>query len=135
MNQPRFRPVRFGAGYEPQEVDEFVDRIQRALRTGDGSVTAKGVLQKRFTNTRFSEGYAIHDVDDYLDNVAVPQLRARSEQPSSSEPGSIPGGSSGADLAWGPARPSPERDTPADHGVLHPPRRPGLLSRLFGVGR
>lgn len=122
MTQPRFRLVRFGEGYDAQEVDDWIDRIQSALRTGDGSITADQVLQKRFTRTRFAEGYAMDDVDDYLDTVAVPALRAGSGTHAPTDPDPAPEG------------PAPGR--PADPDVLHPPqRRPSLLQRLFGGGR
>src|SRR5699024_381269 len=112
VTQPRFRLVRFGEGYDAQEVDDWIDRIQSALRTGDGSITAEQVLQKRFTRTRFAEGYAMDDVDDYLDTVAVPALRAGSGTHAPTDPDPAP------------ERPAPGR--PADPAVLHrpPPTRP-----------
>ena len=122
MTQPRFRSVRFGEGYDVQEVDDWIDRVQRALRTGDGSVTAEQVLQKRFTRTRFAEGYATDDVDEYLDSVAVPALRAGSGAHAPADPGSAPD--------------RPATDPPADNGILRPAqRRPSLLQRLFGGSR
>jgi len=114
VTQPRFRPVRFGEGYDMQEVDDFIDRIEHALHTGDGSVTADQILQQRFTQTRFSEGYAMDDVDRYLDRVALPQLQAGSAGPAPSGPAT--------------ARDLPDADRPAE-------RRPGLLRRLFGGDR
>lgn len=119
MTQPRFRPVRFGEGYDMQEVDDFIDRIEHALHTGDGSVTADQILQQRFTQTRFSEGYAMDDVDRYLDRVALPQLQAGSAGPAPSGP--APSGPA-------TARDLPDADRPAE-------RRPGLLRRLFGGDR
>ena len=119
MTRPRFRPVRFGEGYDMQEVDDFIDRIEHALHTGDGSVTADQILQQRFTRTRFSEGYAMDDVDRYLDRVPLPQLQAGSAGPALSGP-----------APSGPAtvRDLPDADRPAE-------RRPGLLRRLFGGER
>ncbi|HEX7350376.1 DivIVA domain-containing protein [Brachybacterium sp.] len=72
----RFTTSRFGAGYDAAEVDDFLDRCDRALAAGDGSVTAETVLGARFTETRFREGYDMSEVDAFLDDVLAPRFRA-----------------------------------------------------------
>lgn len=118
MTPPSFRAVRFGEGYDVNEVDDFVDRVERALGSGDRSLTPQQVLQQRFTPTRFGEGYAMDDVDAYLDE-AVLRLRDAPE-------------------ARNGGQAEPVQDaSPADRGnVLHSAeKRPGLFKRLFGAGR
>lgn len=132
----RFTSVRFGEGYDAQEVDDFIDRCERAVRSGDGSVTAEEVTQKRFTPTRFREGYDMEEVDRFLDDVLVPLL---------SDPESFPHDPqrdyTGAALTPGTTAPRdgqrpatmPERPSGS---ALHPAeRRPGFFARLFGGGR
>ena len=41
----RFTPVRFGTGYDQSEVDDFLDRCDRALASGDGSMSVQAVLE------------------------------------------------------------------------------------------
>ena len=107
----RFASTRFGPGYDPQEVDDFIDRCERAVRSGDGSVTARQVAEKRFTATRFREGYDMDEVDRFLDDVLVP-------------------------LLGNPAQPSDAPQQEVTGSALHPAeRRPGFLARLFGGGR
>jgi DivIVA domain-containing protein len=70
----RFSPVRFSEGYEMEEVDDFLDRVERALLSGDGSVTAQDVAGARFTPVRFAEGYDMQEVDAALDDVLMPLI-------------------------------------------------------------
>lgn len=117
----RFTPLRFGTGYDMAEVDDFLDRCEKALASGDGSVTAETVLGARFRQTRFSEGYAMDEVDRFLDEVLAPQFR-----------GGAPVAPSGESAPSDEARPRPV-DTPGYSGpVPHPAERRGFLSRLFG---
>jgi DivIVA domain-containing protein len=70
-----FTPTRFSEGYDIDQVDDFLDRCEHALATGDGSVTAADVAGMRFATTRFKPGYAMEEVDDFLDSVLVPRFR------------------------------------------------------------
>ncbi|ATG55378.1 cell division protein DivIVA [Brachybacterium ginsengisoli] len=120
----RFTPVRFAAGYEMAEVDDFLDRCEKALASGDGSVTAETVLGARFRQTRFSEAYDTDEVDQFLDDVLAPQFRdAAAPAAASREP-----------APSGEARPRPADAPAAGSGgpVPHPAEQRGFLSRLFG---
>lgn len=138
--QIRFAPVRFREGYDMQEVDDLLDRCERALRSGDGSVTAETVQQLRLTPTRFGEGYDMEDVDRFLDGVLLPLLASPERFPYDPDRDYT-----GADLLReARAREKQQRVTElraakserASGSMLHPAEsRPGLLSRLFGGGR
>ena len=120
----RFTPVRFTAGYDMAEVDDFLDRCSTALASGDGSVTAETVLGARFHQTRFSEAYDIAEVDQFLDDVLAPQFRDAA----------APAAPAGESALSGEARPHPT-DAPAAGSsgpVPHPAEQRGFLSRLFG---
>ena len=107
----RFTSARFGPGYDAQEVDDFIDRCERAVRSGDGSITAQEVTEKRFTPTRFREGYDMDEVDRFLDDVLVPLLNDPTQHPA-----------------------LPQQHVTAS--VPHPAeRRPGFFARLFGGDR
>ena len=107
----RFASTRFGPGYDTQEVDDFIDRCERAVRSGDGSITAQEVTEKRFTPTRFREGYDMDEVDRFLDDVLVPLLDDPTQHPA-----------------------LPQQHVTAS--VPHPAeRRPGFFARLFGGDR
>lgn len=126
MTGIQFTTVTFRPGYAMDEVDSFLARAERALRTGDGSVTPEEVLEQRFTPTRFSEGYSMDEVDDYLDTTLRPELQ---EQRSEQDPGADGAGPTRTREASG-------KDASAAGGVLHPAeKRPGLLTRVFGVRR
>lgn len=119
----RFTPTRFSAGYDMDEVDHFLDRCDRALDSGDGSVTAEMVLGVRFTPTRFAEAYAMDEVDRFLDEVLAPRFAALTDI-----------------TADGPQAQSPPRSPTAAPGPLagasgpvpHSAEQRGFLSRLFG---
>lgn len=121
----RFTPTRFRAGYDMSEVDDFLDRCDRALASGDGSVTAESVLAMRFTSTQFREGYDMDEVDVFLDEVLAPRFAAPA--PGDAAAQAVPL----QDRAQGkPSQPVP--DSAAERPVPHPAeQRDGLLSRLF----
>ena len=114
----RFSSSRFGPGYEMAEVDEFLDRCERALATGDASVTEETVRGARFSQTRFREGYDVAEVDSYLEDVMAPRLRdAAGGVPTRSEP----------------SRPVAEEPPTERSGPVPRPdeHRGGFLSRLL----
>lgn len=69
LERPRFGTTRLTEGYDPGEVDAFVDRVVAALG-GAGGLSAEQVRAVRFTPVRLREGYTMGDVDDWLDDVA-----------------------------------------------------------------
>ena len=135
-----FTSARFGPGYDAQEVDDFIDRCERAVRSGDGSITAQEVTETRFTPTRFREGYEMDDVDRFSDGVLVPLVTSPETFPYEPDRDYT-----GADLSK-EARMLAKRQRAEDRraakaekasgSAIHPAqRRPGLLGRLFGTGR
>ena len=73
----RFRTTVFEPGYEPREVDTFLERAESALRHYEGGLAnaaapldADTVTHIRFTSTRYREGYHPQDVDGFLDRLA-----------------------------------------------------------------
>jgi DivIVA domain-containing protein len=67
----RFRVSRFRAGYDQDEVDDFLDLIDTALRSTPNTrqLSARQVRRKKFTKTWVRAGYDIDDVDTFLDQV------------------------------------------------------------------
>ncbi|MBB4934196.1 DivIVA domain-containing protein [Lipingzhangella halophila] len=71
-----FRTVRLRPGYDEEDVDTLLDRIEAtfaALRGGplpDQLITAEEVLASKFRGTRLMSGYREDDVDEFLDVVA-----------------------------------------------------------------
>ena len=112
-----FTPTRFSDGYAMDQVDDFLDRCEHALATGDGSVNAQDVAGMRFAQTRFTPGYAIDEVDAFLDDVLVPRFHELER----SAGGPV---GEGRGTGTGPA------------SAPHPAeQRPGLLSRLLRRSR
>lgn len=70
LERPRFGTTRLTEGYDPGEVDAFVDRVVAALG-GAGGLSAEQVRAVRFTPVRLREGYTMGDVDDWLDRVVA----------------------------------------------------------------
>ena len=72
----QFRATKYTVGYDQREVDHFLDRVIRTLRTyEDGAVpehplTAHHVQSVQFAPTRYREGYDPHDVDTFLDRLS-----------------------------------------------------------------
>lgn len=70
----RFSSSRFRAGYDMDEVDDFLDRAYAALR-GDGAMSAEEAEGARFTTRKFGDTYAVDEVDDYIQDHLLPMLR------------------------------------------------------------
>lgn len=121
----RFTTTRFRAGYDMSEVDDFLDRCDQALDSGDGSVTAESVLAMRFTPTQFREGYDMEEVDVLLDEALAPRFAAPA--PGDAAAQAMP------PQALAQGQPSqPDHASSAERPVPHPAeQREGLLSRLF----
>lgn len=70
----RFSVTKLTAGYDQEEVDDFLDLVVAALRAREAGqqspLSAQDVLQQSFSQTKFREGYAMREVDDLLDRVA-----------------------------------------------------------------
>ena len=148
----RFSVTRFSEGYDMQEVDDFLDRCDRALATGDGSVTAQSVREMRFSPTRFREAYRMDEVDDFLDSVlaqrfvsleaAEPQPGDFAEEPGDSAegmavpaPAPVPTPEPRASSATAPHAAGADGDFSGGRGIHPAESRPGFLQRLFGGGR
>ena len=139
----QFTVTRFGEGYDMQEVDDFLDRCDRALATGDGSVTAQSVREMRFSPTRFREAYRMDEVDDFLDSVLAQRfvsLEAAEPQPGDfaegmAAPAPVPTPAPRASSATAPHAAGADGDFSGGRGIHPAESRPGFLPRLFGGGR
>jgi DivIVA domain-containing protein len=80
VRQVRFARATLRAGYNLDEVDEFLDRVERQLLGGPGRparpLTAQDVIEQRFRATRFRAGYDQDEVDDFLDRIVTELRRA-----------------------------------------------------------
>ncbi|MBB6173949.1 DivIVA domain-containing protein [Nocardiopsis mwathae] len=114
IRNKRFHVVRFRPGYNEEDVDALLDRVEATLVALEGGprtgppITAEEVEGSRFRSTRLSPGYNEDEVDDFLD-VIVADLRAR-------------GMSSRAAAAATPGGQYPQ--PPSPHVVPHAPRPP-----------
>jgi DivIVA domain-containing protein len=76
-----FSSTKWREGYDHDEVDDFLDRVEAQLRY-DGSgrsvkpLTAEAVIDQKFRATKFRPGYDQDEVDDFLDRI-VTELRRR----------------------------------------------------------
>jgi DivIVA domain-containing protein len=81
VRQVRFGSSTFREGYNQDEVDEFLDRVELRLRGAGGpeiqSLTAEDVVNQRFSATKFRPGYDQDDVDDFLDRIVTELRRQR----------------------------------------------------------
>jgi DivIVA domain-containing protein len=66
MQETRFRQTRFRAGYDPEEVDAFVEVVADSLRSPMPQLDASDVAWQRFSSVVLKRGYDRDDVDDYL---------------------------------------------------------------------
>ncbi|WP_218129233.1 DivIVA domain-containing protein [Nonomuraea maritima] len=80
-----FRAGRWGAGYNEDEVDAFLDRIVATLRgTTEYPVTALEVREAKFSTVVVRSGYLVVDVDAFLSDIAD-VLEQRHREPSGAE--------------------------------------------------
>ena len=61
-----FRPTRFRPGYSRDEVEEFIEAVEDALRSWTPRVSSGEVAWQRFTPVMLKPGYHMDDVDGYL---------------------------------------------------------------------
>lgn len=80
--------IRFRAGYEPREVDDFLNSVAESLQAWEsrrrGKLRAEDLLNARFTPTNFRSGYNMNEVDILLDSAAA-SLRYFEERYSAGE--------------------------------------------------
>ncbi|SOC57384.1 DivIVA domain-containing protein [Ornithinimicrobium cerasi] len=62
-----FPTTRVRRGYDPEQVDELIDGVFEAVRTGQ---PAPEIAQATFAGTRLSKGYEEAPVDAYLDELS-----------------------------------------------------------------
>jgi DivIVA domain-containing protein len=62
----QFRETRLRPGYSREEVDEFIESVEDALRSWTPQVSSGEVAWQRFTPVMLKPGYNMNDVDDYL---------------------------------------------------------------------
>jgi DivIVA domain-containing protein len=67
--ETKFRQTRWRSGYSPQEVDDFVAKVENALRSPAPQLSATDVAQSRFTPVQLKPGYHMDDVDHYLEKA------------------------------------------------------------------
>lgn len=69
-----FRVRTFRAGYDQDQVDDFLDLAAESLTAaaaGDTpAMSINDVFDVTFTEVRFQPGYDMDEVDDFLDRVA-----------------------------------------------------------------
>jgi len=76
----RFRATKFRAGYDQDEVDALLDRVERTLADTGGHlfsrerITARQLADVRLQVTTLREGYHRADVDAFL-RRAIDRLR------------------------------------------------------------
>ncbi|MDA2814575.1 DivIVA domain-containing protein [Nocardiopsis sp. RSe5-2] len=113
IRNKRFTLVRLRPGYNEDDVDALLDRIEEAFaalqrgRAEEPVITASEVEESVFRGTRLTPGYKEDEVDDFLDQV-VSELRAAGL----SRPGDMPRPGAGATAA------------PVDAGAPVPPPPP-----------
>ncbi len=82
IRDKKFHTVRLRPGYNEDDVDALLDRIEATLIALDGGprngelLTADAVREARFRTTRFSPGYREDEVDAFLDRV-IAELAGR----------------------------------------------------------
>ena len=62
----QFRATRLRPGYSREEVDEFIESVEDALRSWAPQVSSGDVAWHRFTPVMLRPGYNMDDVDDFL---------------------------------------------------------------------
>ncbi len=110
IRNKRFTLVRLRPGYNEDDVDALLDRVEEAFaaiehgRAEEPVITAAEVEDSVFRGTRLTAGYKEDEVDDFLDQVAA-ELR-------------------GHGLARPGDRPRPGASAPVDRGAPAPPPEP-----------
>ncbi|MFD6948850.1 cell division protein DivIVA [Nocardiopsis sp. TSRI0078] len=139
IREKKFHTVRLRPGYNEEDVDELLDRVEATLVALEGGprtgplITADEVRNARFRTTRLSPGYREDEVDDFLD-IVVADLAGRGLGRTSGreQPPPLPPRAAG-----GPAGPGTASRTHG-HQPGEPPRHtgtgmPGRPPRRFGM--
>ncbi|MER6626404.1 DivIVA domain-containing protein, partial [Streptomyces sp. NPDC000931] len=77
IRNKKFHTVRLRPGYNEEDVDALLDRIEATLVALEGGprtgplLTADEIRNSRFRTTRMSPGYREDEVDDFLDLVVA----------------------------------------------------------------
>ena len=66
----RFSGSRFRTGYDPRDVDAFLDRVVAGLRGAAAPLTARDIRESAFRTVRFGRGYDEAEVDRFLVQLA-----------------------------------------------------------------
>ncbi|PWV45745.1 DivIVA domain-containing protein [Nocardiopsis sp. L17-MgMaSL7] len=127
IRNKKFHTVRLRPGYNEEDVDALLDRIEATLVALEGGprtgplLTADEIRNSRFRTTRMSPGYREDEVDDFLDLVVADLAGRGLGQPASppplpphpgqADPGQPPGQGQGQGYA-GPNRTDPQSGGP-----------------------
>ncbi|WP_150240488.1 DivIVA domain-containing protein [Nocardiopsis quinghaiensis] len=145
IREKKFHTVRLRPGYNEEDVDELLDRVEATLVALEGGprtgplITADEVRNARFRTTRLSPGYREDEVDDFLDIVVADlagrglgRSNGRQQSPplpprSAGGPGG-PGGRGALPRAHGrqPDEPQQRHATGLPDQPSRPPRRSGM---------
>ncbi|MBQ1082175.1 DivIVA domain-containing protein [Nocardiopsis sp. B62] len=92
IRNKKFHTVRLRPGYNEEDVDALLDRIEATLVALEGGprtgplLTADEIRNSRFRTTRMSPGYREDEVDDFLDLVVADLAGRGLGQPASPPP-------------------------------------------------
>jgi DivIVA domain-containing protein len=91
--EPTFRQTRWRAGYDPTEVNAFVQTVEDALQSPTPQLDAFDVYWREFTTVRLRPGYHMDDVDSYLERAeqALGHRERRGHGPPKPQPYRDPG--------------------------------------------
>ncbi len=77
VTQAKFTETKFRAGYDAEEVSQYLDRLSKTLKVHESGrsmlaaesdlITPEQVLDHNFKTTKFRPGYDVVQVDDFLD--------------------------------------------------------------------
>jgi len=65
-----FRVHRFAVGYDPEEVDDFLDAVAAAMAGYTQPLTAWDIRQHEFVNQKRRGAFCPDDVDEFLECIA-----------------------------------------------------------------
>ncbi|HEY9565635.1 MAG TPA: DivIVA domain-containing protein, partial [Nocardioides sp.] len=87
----KFSPVRWGTGYDMDQVDHFLDDLIVLVRNGHPIESPVALVQ--FRPSKLREGYHVGEVDDFLDEVvATVAALVRGEEPEAARRAQSPEG-------------------------------------------
>ena len=87
---PTLRRAGFGReGYRVDEVDAFLDTLQRAMESDPPTMAPYEVADHRFGVVRWRKGYALRDVDEYLARAQEVLRTRHGDDPVADLPGRV----------------------------------------------